>query len=215
LLPSTQTRSALYEQGLLPRDQVFSTEPPDPAFAAYTPATQPANFANVFALGFGPDHLLTNSYRLVYLQDAQANPDGGFPTTTSGRPPDAPAHPLRQAFKAKDLRNWTPTAPLFMCGGSGDPTVFYMNTQLMQGYWAAQTSVPVTILDVEAEPTAGDPYEDFKQGFEVAKALVAANAIAQGANDGGAAAVNEAYHATLVAPFCLGAVREYFESLVP
>ncbi len=214
LLPSTQRRSALYEQGLLPRDQLFSAEPPDPAYAQYTPATQPADFASVFALGFGPDHLITNSFRLAYLQDAQANPDGGFPTTTTGLPPNAPAHPLRQAFKRNDLRDWTPTSPMLLCGGSGDPTVFYMNTQLMQGYWAP-SAAPVTVLDVDADPVANDPYEDFKQAFDVAKALVAANAIAGGASDGGAAAVHEAYHATLVSPFCLAATREYFESFVP
>jgi len=44
----------------------------------------------------------------------------------------------------------------------------------------------------------------------VAKALVAASAIAQGATDGGALAVDEAYHATLVAPFCFAAVKSYF-----
>jgi len=55
-----------------------------------------------------------------------------------------------------------------------------------------------------------DPYGDLKQGFEAAKALVAANAVAQGATDGGAFAVAEAYHATLVAPFCFTAVRSFF-----
>lgn len=214
LLPSTQPRSALFEQGLLPHDHLFSATPPDPAFASYTPATEPAELANVFALGFGPNHLITNSYRLAYLQDAQANPDGGFPTTTNGLPAEAPAHPLRQAFKTNDLRNWTPKAPVFMCAGSEDPTVFYMNTQLMQGYWAP-SAAPVTVLDVDADPIANDPYEDLKQGFDAAKALVAANAVAGGADDGGTAAVQEAYHATLVAPFCLAAVRSYFDSLAP
>lgn len=212
LLPSTQSRSSLYEQGLLPQDQLFSTEPPDPAFAPYTPATEPAELADVFEKGFGPDHLITNSFRLAYLQDAQANPDGGFPTTTDGSPPAAPAHPLREAFKTNDLRNFTPTAPMLLCAGNGDPTVFYMNTQLMQGYWAS-TSAPVTVLDVDAEPTDDDPYSDYKRGFEAAKILLATEAVAGGASDGGTAAVQEAYHATLVAPFCLAAVRSYFESL--
>jgi hypothetical protein len=40
--------------------------------------------------------------------------------------------------------------------------------------------------------------------------LVAASAIAQGATDGGALAVAEAYHATLVAPFCFAAVKTFF-----
>ena len=40
--------------------------------------------APVFALGFGSNDLIRNSFRLGYLLDAQANPDGGWPTTTTG-----------------------------------------------------------------------------------------------------------------------------------
>ena len=213
LLPSTTPRSELFDTGRLPRDQLFSEVPPDPAYAPYTPATAPEDFATIFATAFGPDHLLTNSLRLSYLQDAQANPDGAYPTTTTAQPPANPGHPLRRAFKANDLRNWTPTTPMLLCGGSGDPTVFYFNTQLMQGYWAT-TAAPVSVLDVDSDPTDNDPYEDLKQGFDIAKALVAASAITGGADDGGEAAVNEAYHAGLVSAFCLTAVGKYFDSYV-
>src|SRR5690606_29323245 len=120
LLPTTGTRSQLFEQGLLPREQAFSSTPPDPAFALYTPATSPAQLAPVFALGFGPDALITNAFRLSYLQDAQANPDGGFPTVTDHRPAATPATGLRQAFKQNDLRDWLPTAPVQLCGGHDD-----------------------------------------------------------------------------------------------
>ena len=58
--------------------------------------------------------------------------------------------------------------------------------------------------------SANDPYANLKQGFEAAKALVAANAVAQGATDGGALAVEEAYHALLVAPFCFTAAKTFF-----
>jgi hypothetical protein len=211
LLPSTTPRSQLFAEGRLPRDQLFSEQAPEPAFAAYTPATAPAEFADTFARGFGPDHLITNSYRLAYLQDAQANPDGGFPTTTTSTPPATPANPLRQAFKRNDLRDWTPTSPVFLCAGNGDPTVFYFNTQLMQTYWAP-TSAPVTILDVDSEPVANDPYETLKDAFDAVKLVVAAQAIAAGASDGGEAAVSDAYH-ILVAPLCLIAVRSYFDGL--
>src|SRR3984893_17246909 len=84
LLPSTTPRSQLYAQGKLPEFALFSSTPPDPAFADDTPPTTPANLAEVFALGFGSGNLLQNSYRLSYLQDAQANPDGGWPTPTTG-----------------------------------------------------------------------------------------------------------------------------------
>jgi hypothetical protein len=66
------------------------------------------------------------------------------------------------------------------------------------------------VLDLEAAAVANDPYAKLKQDFEIAKALVAANAVSQGATDRGAFAVAEAYHATLVAPFCFAAARSFF-----
>jgi hypothetical protein len=94
LLPSTTPVGELEEQGRLPDTALFSSTPPDPAYAAMTPATTPANLAPVFAMGFGTDHLLTNAFRLAYLQDADANPDSGFPELTDGLPPADPEHPL-------------------------------------------------------------------------------------------------------------------------
>jgi hypothetical protein len=211
LLPSSTPRSQLYVQGKLPEYALFSPTPPAPAFADITPPQAPANLAAVFALGFGAGNLLQNSYRLSYLQDAQANPDGGFPTITSGIAAATPGLPWRQALKLNDLRNWVPTAPVLLCGGDVDPLVFWLDTALMQSYWAAHApaSASIGVLDLESAASPNDPYTNLKQGFEAAKALVAANAVAQGATDGGAFAVAEAYHATLVAPFCFTAVRSF------
>jgi dienelactone hydrolase len=211
LLPSTTPRSQLYAQGKLPEYALFSPTPPAPEFAAITPPTSPADLAEVFALGFGAGNLLQNSYRLSYLQDAQAHPDGGFPTVTTGVAAAAPGLPWRQALQKNDLRDWVPTVPLQLCGGDVDPLVFFFNTQLMQSYWAAQSpSAPVSALDLEAAAIPNDPYANLKQDFQIAKALVAATAIAQGATDGGALAVAEAYHAMLVAPLCFAATRSFF-----
>jgi dienelactone hydrolase len=216
LLPSTTLRSDLYADGKLPEYALFSPTPPAPAFAAYSPATTPQNLAEVFALGFGSDNLLLNSFRLSYLNDAQANPDGGFPSNTTGTPAAAPGLPWRQALKANDLRSWAPTAPVLLCAGGDDPIVFYFNTQLMQDYWTTNPP-PATpsVLNLEAAATANDPYANLKQDFGVAKALVAAEAIAQGATDGGELAVAGAYHATLVSPFCFAAARSFFASRAP
>jgi Prolyl oligopeptidase family len=212
LLPTTTPRSQLYAQGKLPEFVLFSATPPDPTFADITPPTTPANLAAVFALGFGPDNLLQNSYRLSYLQDAIANPDGGFPSVTTGVTAANPGLVWRQALKTNDLRNWVPTAPTFLCGGDNDPLVFWLNTQLMQAYWTshAPSNAPIRVLDLDSSATTNDPYAALKLEFEAAKALVAADAVVQGASDGGAFAVAEAYHATLVAPFCLAAVRSFF-----
>ena len=211
LLPATTTTSNLYAQGLLPQNTIFDSTPPAPQYASITPATTPANLAVVFALGFGPNPLVTNAYRLSYLQDEQAHPDGGFPTTTTDVPPTGSGNGLRQDLAKNDLRNFTPSTPLLLCAGDNDPTVFYMNTQLMQGYWAAHPpSTPVTVLDVDSAVGTNDPYGDLKNGFAVAKAAVAASAIAGGATDGGQAAVLTDYHAGLVPPFCLYAVQKFF-----
>jgi hypothetical protein len=212
LLPSTTPRAQLYAEGKLPQNALFSSTPPDPTLAGMTPSTTPSQLAPTFALGFGTGNLVTNSYRLTYIDDAQVHPDGGWPTTTTGVPAAAPAVPLRQALKNNDLRDWSPTRPVLLCGGDGDPTVFWLNAQLMQGYWVAH-AVPAAsfnVLDLDAASPAGDPYASLKSQFVLAKDLVAANAIAQGATDGGASAVASAYHAALVPPFCFAAVRSFF-----
>ena len=212
LLPSATAISAIYSNGQLPQNALFNSTPPSAAYAAVTPATTPASLAPVFALGFGTNDLVTNSYRLTYLQDAAANPDGGFPTTTTGVPAAAPAVGLRQDLKANDLRNWTPAAPVLLCAGDSDPTVFYLNTQLIDGYWAATAAATsVTVLDVDSSPSGSDPYASEKNGFAAAKAAVAAAAVVGGATDGGAMAVLQDYHATLVPPFCLYAVKSFFD----
>ena len=212
LLPSMTPRGDLIAQGKLPQHALFSATPPDPAYADITPATQPANLAPVFALGFGADNLTTNSYRLSYLSDARSNPDGGWPTTTTGAPAANPGLPLRQALQRNDMRNWIPASPTLLCGGNGDPTVFWLNTQLMQGFWAsrAPSSARISVLDLDSSAAGNEPYADLKTKFALAKELVAARAVAQGATDGGASAVTDAYHGALVPPFCLAAVSSFF-----
>ena len=212
LLPSTTSVPALVAAGNLPSSALFSSVPPAPEFASITPATQPAALATVFAEGFGTPDLVNNTYRLNYLRDAQAAPDGGFPTVSTGVPATAPTNTLRQALKTNDLRNWNPTAPVLLCAGDGDPTVFYFNTQLMQQYWMANApSAAVTVLDVDSAVAAGEPYADLKNSFAAAKAAVAASAVAGGATDGGVSAVLQNYHAALVPPVCLSAVKSFFD----
>jgi hypothetical protein len=214
LLPTTTPRSQLYAEGKLPEFALFSATPPAPAFAADTPPSTPANLAEVFALGFGAGNLLQNSYRLSYLEDAQSNPDGGWPLSTTGIPAATPSLPWRQALRLNDLRNWVPTAPVLLCAGDMDPLVFWLNTQLMQSYWAAHApaSATISVLDLESAASANDPYAGLKKDFAVAKAAVAATAIAQGATDGGELAVANVYHTVLVAPFCFAAAKTFLDN---
>ena len=212
LLPSTTPISDLYAAGKLPQSELFSSTAPAPEYAQFTPSKTPAQLAPVFAMGFGPENLIANGYRLAYLQDAQAAPDGGFPTTTTDLPAASPHNTLREALKTNDLRDWMPSTPVFLCAGDEDPTVFYINTQLILGYWA--THVPagaVSMLDVDSAATSADPYKNLKIAFAAAKALVASAAVSAGATDGGASAVLADYHAGLVAPFCVGAVKSFFD----
>jgi poly(3-hydroxybutyrate) depolymerase len=214
LLPSTTSRSDLYSEGKLPQFALLSATAPNAGYASITPATQPAAFAATFAQGFGDPPLIINAYRLSYLQDMAANPDGGFPTATTGLPASSPQLAWREQIKANDLRNWTPTSPTMLCGGDHDPTVYFFNTQLLQDYWMAHpssnASLTPTVLDLDSATSAPGVDGTLQTGFQAAKAAYAAAAVVQGASDGGASAVSGAYHETLVPPFCLGAVISFF-----
>ena len=195
LLPSTTGTDELVAQGLIPDSAVFSSTPPTPELAAQTPADSP---------GIGSDNLVSNAYRLSYIQDALANPDGGYPDTTTGLPPANPANALRAALKKNDLRNWAPTAPMLLCAGDEDPVVFYLNTQLMEGYWAVNAPLsPVTVLDVDAPASRGGPYKHLKKEFAETKTLLRWI--------DGRSAVAQNYHDVLVPAFCLQAARSFFE----
>jgi hypothetical protein len=212
LLPSKTPLGTLESDGDLP-PALFDISPPSAEFASDTPASSPAALAVVFAAGFGNNFLVLNSYRLSYLEDAKAAPDGGFPVIGDGLPPASPMNAFRQDLKENDLRAFAPKAPVLLCGGHDDPTVFFLNTQLMQNYWTAHAPPGgFAVLDVDATPTSADPYANYELGFTAAEALVRAAAIAAGATDGGSAAVLEKYHAGLVAPFCMAAAKAYFDA---
>ncbi|MDB5932329.1 MAG: hypothetical protein JWR60_4036 [Polaromonas sp.] len=231
LLPTdTPVSTLLAPGGKLPQTALFSRTPPtapagsppslQPTLNAISPPTTPASLAPLFALGFGASNLVTNASRLDYLLDAIAHPDGAVPSVTTGAQAAAPASPIRIALKKNDLRNWTPTRPVLLCAGSNDPTVFYsVNTQLMQGFWSAPSPAApaaglLTVLNVDSAPTgATDPYAAAKVGFGQAKAGTAAAAVAAGATDGGASAVTQAYHGSLVPPFCNTAARGFFQQV--
>jgi hypothetical protein len=59
-------------------------------------------------------------------------------------------------------------------------------------------------LDVDSSPSANDPYATLKTEFAAAKDLVLVA--------GGESAVLADYHATLVPPFCLDAVKSFFDT---
>lgn len=213
LLPSDVPLPTLWNQGRLPTSALFSSLAPAPGLEQITPATTPPGQAPLFALGFAADHLVSNAQRLAFLQDARAQPDGALPEWTTGRPAATPAHPMRVALKANDLRDWVPASPLLLCGGQADPTVFFgLNTGVLQALWSAPSPAAMapgllSVLDVDA-PVSGpdDPYAAIKTGFALAKA----GATAQG----GPAAALLMYHGVLVPPFCQLAARSFFDRVI-
>ncbi len=202
LLPNDTPISTLFQQGQLPETALFNSMTPVTGNAALDAALAvPAN--PVFAAGFGQPNLITNNFRVSYVLDAIANPDGAVPTPQAGVPlATSPQNPLRIAFKMNDMRSWIPHTPMLLCGGDQDPTVFFsVNTGTMQAFWSALPPGLITVLDVNAAVGANDPFAAVKLGFQQQLAALLAS--------GGPTAVVQDYHSS-VAPFCTIAARGYF-----
>jgi hypothetical protein len=174
LLPSSVPRTQLFAEGTLPADQLFDSTPPDPSFAPFTPATTPANLAPSSRRASARTTGDKRSSVSLICRTRKRIPMCAFPNLLDNRPAANPANGLRRAFKRNDLRTWVPTASVFLCGGANDPTVLFMNTQLIQSYWTANgVAAPVTVLDLESPITSGDPNAARKLGFAAAKAATA------------------------------------------
>ncbi|MFT3804858.1 MAG: lipase family protein [Burkholderiaceae bacterium] len=157
----------------------------DPAGAiAKIPAGADGSYRTLFDAGDGSPFIFKTSFRLASQQ---------------------PGSPYAQALQRNDLLGgWKPAAPMALCYGAGDPTVFGMNSTSAEAAFAGQGAT-VTRFDVE---DAGTVPAAIQQGFEAAKAGVSAQA---GGGAAGAAAVVAVYHKTLVPPFCLALVRGFFQ----
>lgn len=204
LLPNIAPLDTLFANGTLPETALFSsTTPVTPSAQLNALLAVPAN--PVFALGFGTPNLLTNDYRVSYASDELANPDGAVLAPPSVALAANPQNTLRIALKANDMRNgafWAPKEPMLMCGGDQDPTVFFsIDTGTMATYWAALPAGLITVLDVNAAPTANDPFAPLQVAFQADIASILATS--------GETGVVEAYHTT-VAPFCTVAARDFF-----
>jgi len=205
LLPSATPLSTLFAEGKLPQTALFSSTTPQTGNAQLDQQLKvPAN--PLFALGFGPSNLITNNYRVMYVLDAVASPDGALPPAQQPGVPlaAAPQLPLRKALKLNDMRSWAPQRPMLLCGGGQDPTVFFsVNTETMMAFWGA-LPLPaglVTKLDVDGTVDPNSPFAPLQVGFKTALASILAA--------GGQSAVVQNYHTT-VAPFCSVAARGFF-----
>ena len=227
LLPSSTPIDTLFENGTLPQTALFDNVTPvipgEPALtAALAVPSDPTNpNTPLFAAGFGTPYLINNSYRVSYVLDAAADPDGAVPMPTLGVPlaPNPPTQGLRLDFYTNDLRNgdWAPTVPTLLCGGDKDPTVFFsVNTGTMAAFWSAQVAAGlITVLDVNATPSG--PFAEVQTGFIASQtAEFAFYQSPEGGSLSPAAAaqqVVEGYHSA-VAPFCSVAARSFFSTFV-
>ncbi|HEY2683863.1 MAG TPA: hypothetical protein VGI93_10175 [Steroidobacteraceae bacterium] len=230
LLPSATPLATLYTSGLLPQTAEFDSATPvvsvpgsQTLSAMLTAALQIPNDPTnpdtpLFQAGFGNPYLINNSYRVAYAIDAATDPDGAVPAATStvGRAAAEPQQGLRQDFYINDLRSaWAPDSPTLLCGGSGDPTVFFkVNTEVMAQFWKSLPTGVVTVLDVGATPAG--PFAPIQAAFQASEAQqVAYLESAAGGGLSPAAAeldVTEGYHGA-VAPFCTLAARTFFSQL--
>jgi predicted esterase len=197
LLPGTQSLGDLVAAGKLPNDVLFDTNS----------MPQAAGYASFF----GADHLIKTSYRDAYLADLKANPCNLSTATPLNC---APAQSLRKWLLKNDLRTYTPNLPLFLCGGDEDPLVPYANTTSTAAYFRAQgaSGLRLTVLDVDDDALAG-PFQATRLEFHAAKELVRSTTQQQtGSSIAAAQAVKDAYHAGLVAPFCLREARNFLNA---
>jgi hypothetical protein len=230
LLPSTMSVTQLFTSGKLPQTALFnSTTPMNPTGNATLDAALnvalavPSNPSDprtpLFAAGFGTTYLINNSFRVAYAVDAATNPDGAVPTVTTGNVAAAqPTNGLRKAFFNNDMRRIfglngaapvLPAAPNLLCGGGNDPSVFFINTQIMQGFWAGAPAGLVTAVDVDPATPSGN-FAAIQTAFKGSQA-----AALQGLINGGMTAPQaqqtmlQNYHSS-VAPFCALAARTFF-----
>lgn len=192
LLPGSSSLGELVAAGKLPNDVLFAQDslPQAAGYAAF----------------FGADHLIKTSYRNSYLADLQA-----APCNASSANPLAcsPSQPLRRWLLKNDLRSYLPAVPLLLCGGDQDPLVPFANAETAAAYFSAQGKSSATLTLLNLDGSLGlDAYTATRQEFVLARQALRLATIAAGGD--GDKAVRDAYHAGLVAPFCMRAARDFF-----
>jgi hypothetical protein len=230
LLPSMESATTLIDEGKLPASALFNSTTPvvtvsDPTESAALTAAlavpnDPSNpFTPAFQAGFGDPYLVNNSARVAYAQDQYSNPDG----VASGGSALAAAVPtlgMRKDVYVNDLRNgnWAPSAPTLMCGGSGDPTVFYdIDTGIMTRFWSSVTSTVILALDVDPPggPSGSGGIAQLQAAFQSSQAseLAYLQTPAGGGLTLAQAQLSQLqnYHVS-VAPFCTLAARAFFQT---
>jgi predicted esterase len=170
---------------------VFTTgKLPTKLFASGPLVTGDPSLDSLFAAGVGTPNLIKQSFRQAVL-------------TT-------PNHPALVAAAKNDLTSWVPNRPVGMCMGAADPTVFATNTSdAATAFTKAGAGALVRVFNLEDATTVG---AQVAGGFQAAKAATAADPNASGAS--AAEKVVQAYHGSLVPPFCNAVTRSYFQQIL-
>jgi len=234
LLPSLTPIDTLYSTGLLPETALFDSATPivnipgEAALSAEltallgvppTPGLPLSPQTPLYAAGFGSPGLIVNSFRVSYALDAATNPDGAVPTLKAGAPlaAVAPTQTFRLGLYKNDLRNvsWAPESPTLLCGGDGDPTVYFQeNAQVMEAFWSGLPAGLLTVLDINATPSG--PFAAVQAGFQESQAaLFAYYQTPAGGSLSPVAAQEQVVQGTHTAeaPFCAAAARAFFSQL--
>jgi poly(3-hydroxybutyrate) depolymerase len=194
LLPGSSGLGDLVAAGKLPNDVLFARDS----------LPQAAGYGSFF----GVDHLIKTSYRNGYLADLQSAPCNA---STASPLACSPVQPLRRWLLKNDLRTYVPAVPLLLCGGDQDPLVPFINAQSTAGYFSAQGKASSTLTLLDLDGSLGmDAYTATRQEFVLARQALRLSTIVAGGD--GDKAVRDAYHAGLVAPFCMRAARDFFHS---
>ena len=241
LFPGTTDFSdfgSLVANGEIPASALFQSPAGAAGAAGFSTSAYPSlaslpEGAPLYGAGFDASaYLVGTAFRAAYVADVDAHPDGGAPIDgsapdLSGTPPAIAADPqslLRQDLKANDLRNYTPSMPLLLCGGHGDPEVLWdqgagLMTAMLRSKEASDPSLRFVTLDLDTSSGSAGSYVQYGLSPAVNAALQAMGAQAQAAFTGYQAAVDsavgpalglEAYH-TDERPYCTVEARTLFD----
>jgi len=228
----------LVAAGKLPANALFQSKSVAPGAPGFSATRYPALAAlpeggPLYRAGFDPSvYLVSTAFRAAYVADVEAHPDRGAPPAGSGpnasnTVPTLSADPqflMRRDTKANDLRNYTPSMPLLMCGGHGDPEVFWRQgagamTAVLRTKIAAEPQLRFATVDLDLSAGATGTY--FEHGIGATRDATlsgmatrlqrAFTAYQHGVDVARGPAVGmEAYH-TDATPYCMVLARSFFD----
>lgn len=215
----------LVAAGKVPANALFQSKSRAPGAPGFSAKRYPALAAlpeggPLYRAGFDPSvYLVSTAFRAAYVADVEAHPSNTAPT-----PPADPQSVMRRDLAANDLRNYTPSMPLLMCGGHGDPEVFWQQgagamTAVLRTKIGTDPRLRFATVDLDLSAGATGTYFEHRIGATRNASLRgmatrlqhAFTAYQHGVEAARGPAVGmEAYH-TDAAPYCMVLARSFFD----